>query len=200
MNLSQQNKILIRKILYSWRFPRDVIFAYFVIGNWSSTWKFYSLPIVRIHKHANLTFGKNLTLCSNPKKNSISIFQKVSITALKPKAEIKIGNNVGISGASISCLTKITIGNNVLIGSGALITDNDAHGLHPKDRNDPTKITSEEIVIGNDVFIGARSIILKGVKIGSGSVVGAGAVVSKDVPDYAIVAGNPAKIVGTINN
>lgn len=54
------------------------------------------------------------------------------------------------------------------------------------------------IVIGNDVFIGARSIILKGVTIGDAAIIGAGSVVTKDVPAGAIAAGNPAKIVRTV--
>ena len=53
----------------------------------------------------------------------------------------------------------------------------------------------KEVVIGNDVWIGMRSIIMPGVKIGNGAVIGAGAVVTKDVPDYAIVGGVPAKVI-----
>lgn len=50
-------------------------------------------------------------------------------------------------------------------------------------------------IIGNDVWLGANSLVLKGVKIGDGAVIGAGAVVTKDVPPYAIVGGNPAKVI-----
>jgi acetyltransferase-like isoleucine patch superfamily enzyme len=71
----------------------------------------------------------------------------------------------------------------------------DAHHINAEDRMNPTKTLSKPIIIDDDVFSGARSIILKGVKIGKGSVVGAGSVVTKDVPSFCIVAGNPAKTV-----
>ncbi len=93
------------------------------------------------------------------------------------------------------------IGNRVLIGSGALITDNDAHPVHVVPRRySKEKIGALPVVIEDDVFIGARAIILKGVHIGKGAVVGAGAVVSKDVPALSIVAGNPATIMGKVSN
>ena len=57
------------------------------------------------------------------------------------------------------------------------------------------QVKNEGIFIGNDVWIGRRVMIKRGVKIGNGAVVGAGAIVTKDVPDYAVVAGNPAKII-----
>ena len=56
------------------------------------------------------------------------------------------------------------------------------------------------ILIEDDAFIGARSIILKGVTIGKGSIIGAGAVVTRNVPEYSIVAGNPAKVIGDVRN
>ena len=92
----------------------------------------------------------------------------------------------------------ITIGNNVMIGSGCLIADNDAHPMDVEKRQVPNYydyVVSSPVVIDDDVLIGARSIILKGVHIGQGAVVGAGSVVTKDVPPFTIVAGNPAKVV-----
>ena len=87
-----------------------------------------------------------------------------------------------------------------MIGSGCLITDTDSHPLHWKDRlEERNELTKQApITIEDDAFIGARSIILKGVTIGKGAVVGAGSVVSKDVPPFAVVCGNPAKIVKTL--
>ena len=81
-----------------------------------------------------------------------------------------------------------------------MITDNDAHGIAVQNRNDPSKIIFKEVIIEDSVFIGARSIILKGVKIGKGAVIGAGSVVSKNIPEYSICAGNPAKIIGDVRN
>lgn len=74
------------------------------------------------------------------------------------------------------------------------------HGDHEMSRRDiPMRLqgdsVSKPVVIGDDVWIGARSIILKGVHIGKGAVIAAGAVVTKDVPEYAIVGGVPAKVI-----
>ena len=79
-----------------------------------------------------------------------------------------------------------------------MITDSDSHPIKAEDRlrynyNKHTK--SKPIVIGKNVFIGARSIVMKGVNIGDGAVIGAGSVVTKDVPANAIVAGNPVRLI-----
>ena len=111
-------------------------------------------------------------------------------------ARVEIGDNVGISGCTISAGKSIIIGNNVLIGSGAVITDGDAHPIDPIERRNGGRGERKPVVIGDDVFIGARAIILKGVTVGVGSVIGAGAVVAKDVPPYSVAVGNPARVVG----
>ncbi len=85
----------------------------------------------------------------------------------------------------------------MLIGSGCLITDTDSHPLHWEDRliNDDSKTKSKPIVIEDNVFIGARSIVLKGVTIGFGSVIGAGSVVTQSIPPNVVACGNPARII-----
>jgi acetyltransferase-like isoleucine patch superfamily enzyme len=111
--------------------------------------------------------------------------------------EIVIGDNVGISGATINATRSIRIGNNVLIGSGCLITDTDSHPINWHDRinNLNEKTANSPVVIEENVFIGARSIILKGVTIGRNSVIGAGSVVVKSIPENCIAGGNPAKVI-----
>jgi acetyltransferase-like isoleucine patch superfamily enzyme len=172
----------------------------FILGNWKSSWRFHSLPLIQKHKGSIIKIGQKFVACSNPKNNSIGVFQKVILKTCNENAIINIGNNVGISGSTISSMLYIDIGNNVFIGSGALIIDNDAHPIHPDFRRDFTQILMAAVFIEDDVFIGARSIILKGVTIGRGSLVAAGAVISRDVPQYGIVAGNPAKIVGDVRD
>lgn len=198
--LNNSIKTFIRNSMYSWKFPFDLIFCYLKLGKYSKTWRLYGFPIIYCHSKATINIGNKWIACSNPKKNSIGVFQKVTIKALKPKSKILIGDNVGMSGVSISCMSSITIGNNVLIGSGVIITDNDAHSINPLFRNDSSKILSKSIHIHDDVFIGARSIILKGVSIGHGALIGAGSVVSRDVESYAIFAGNPAKKIGDVRD
>lgn len=89
----------------------------------------------------------------------------------------------------------ITIGNSVMIGPQVRISNGD-HGFG--DHTLPMYLqpfVSEEIIIEDDVWIGANAIVLKGVKIGQGAIVGAGAVVTKDVAPYSIVGGVPAKLI-----
>ncbi len=140
-------------------------------------------------------------LCNNSmRSNSIGVIQPCLFN-INSSGRLIIGNNVGISGSTIRVTESVTIGNNVLIGSGCLITDTDAHPLDWQDRLNGCneKTLSAPIIIEDNVFIGARSIILKGVTIGERSVVGAGSVVCKDVPSDCVVAGNPAKIVKRLN-
>ena len=93
-------------------------------------------------------------------------------------------------GVEITCASKITIGKGCKIARNVVIRDYDAHTLELQDYE-----ISKEILIGEHVWIGTRAMILKGVKIGDGAVIAAGAIVTKDVPAGAIVAGVPASIV-----
>ncbi len=152
-------------------------------------------------KVGKLSIGTHF-ICNNTiKSNSIGVIQPCLFN-IKPGGRLIIGNNVGISGSTIRATESVTIGDNVLVGTGCLITDTDAHPLNWRDRIEglSEKTLSAPIVIGNNVFIGARSIILKGVTIGERSVIGAGSVICKDVPSDCVVAGNPAKIVKRTNN
>lgn len=144
-----------------------------------------------------LQIGKDFACNNKVKSNSIGIIQPCVFNIGSEGSRITIGNNVGISGSTICAVKSVTIGDNVLIGSGCLITDTDAHPLDYNDRRNRKndRILSDSIVIGNDVFIGARSIILKGVTIGDRAIIGAGSVVSKDIPADCIAAGNPVRVI-----
>lgn len=113
-----------------------------------------------------------------------------------------IGNNTFIADrTSISVAQKVKIGNHCLIANGVRISDNDGHPIKPLKRRQRVLIDKESIkpvIIEDDVWIGVNAIILKGVKIGKGAIIGAGSVVTKDVPSNSIAAGNPAKIVKVI--
>ena len=195
--LSPRQKKFILSCTYSWRWPWNFFFCKVKGLPWHHSWKFWGMPIVQTKRRGSIRIGKNFVACSNPKHNSLGVFQKVILKTLRPDATITIGKGVGVSGATISAATSITIGDRVLIGTGALITDSDAHPLNPEYRIAFTGQTQvSPVVIKDDVFVGARTIILKGVTIGRGAVIGAGSVVCNDVKPCTIVAGNPARELG----
>ena len=105
-------------------------------------------------------------------------------------AELTIGSGYLNADDQIICEEKITIGENVAIAREVIIRDTDSHeildGQHTK---------TKPVTIGNHVWIGTRAIIMKGVTIGDGAIIAAGAIVTKDVPANTIVAGVPAKVI-----
>ena len=107
----------------------------------------------------------------------------------------EIGDNSGI-GRGSKLYGKVVIGNDVMMGPECWIyTQNHAFDRLDIPMKDQGPQCEKQVVIGNDVWIGGRVTILPGVHIGNGCIIGAGAVVTKDVPDYAIVGGNPAKVI-----
>ena len=190
-------KQYVKRMLEVSQWPRNLLFCVFHGLKFDTTWRFYGLPFIRKGgRGSKISIGRHFTAVSSNAHNSFGIIQKVVIRTVEHGASITIGNNVGISGCTISSGRSIIIGDNVLIGSGALISDGDAHALDPEDRRAGHGGNRAPVVIEEDVFIGARAIILKGVNIGKGAVIGAGAVVAKNIPPYSVVVGNPAKIIG----
>lgn len=158
---------------------------------------------------AKMSIGDNLTFSSGDGINPLcrNIRGKIFIGE---NASITIGNNSGISSACLWAKEHISIGNNVKIGGDCLIMDTDAHCLNYCIRNgsitdgngnsiDTVSAKSAPIIIEDDVLIGTRSIILKGVKIGARSIIAAGSVVTKSIPSDCIAGGNPCKIIKQIN-
>lgn len=146
-----------------------------------------------IKNKGRIFIGKNVLINNSSTYNEVGIPHQTILCTQNKDAVIKIADNVGISGASIVAATSITIGERVLIGGGVGIWDTDFHPLDylARKKHQTYGAKSFPIIIGNDVFIGARSIILKGVTIGNNVVIGAGSVVSKDVPEGMIAYGNP---------
>lgn len=153
-----------------------------------------------IARSSYINIGKNFLFLSGDNFNPLCRNIRGGIFAA-PNAYINIGDNVGISSASIWASKSITIHNNVNIGGDCIIMDTDAHNLNHKIRRIPEKdsITahSAPIVIEDDVLVGTRCIILKGVTIGARSIIGAGSVVTKSIPPDSIAAGNPCKVIRT---
>ena len=144
--------------------------------------------------------GNNFYFSSGDAINPISSNLQGAIY-LENGASLKIGNNVGMSSTRMWIHESVTIGDNVKIGGCVLITDTDAHPLDYLSRrtgNEGTK--SAPVVIEDDVWIGAHTVILKGVTIGARSVIGAGSVVTKSIPADCVAAGNPCKVIKSASN
>lgn len=143
----------------------------------------------------DIGIGDNFYFSSGDAVNPISSNLQGAIY-LENGASLKIGNNVGMSSTRMWVHDSVAIGDNVKIGACVLITDTDAHPLDYLARrtsNDGTK--SAPIVIEDDVWVGAHSIILKGVTIGARSIIGAGSVVTKNIPPDCVAAGNPCRVI-----
>lgn len=159
----------------------------------------YGIPVVFKFKDASITIGNSCTIRSSFLSNLIGLYQRTIIVA-RDSGKIMIGNNVGLSGVTIYARKLIEIGDNATIGANTKIMDNDFHPIDTDARlnNDNTKIKSREVIIGDNVFIGCNSLILKGTSLGNNCVVGAGSVVSGQFPGDVVIAGNPAKIIRSL--
>lgn len=142
------------------------------------------------------TPGKHISFLSDPFSNMLGISQRCIVVA-RHGGHIELGEGTAISGSTLYSMDSIKLGKNVLVGVSCKIIDNDFHPLRPELRRpyDPATIKKAPVEIGDNCFIGANSIILKGTKLGKNCVVGAGSVVHGVWPDNSILAGNPAKLI-----
>ena len=146
--------------------------------------------------HGNLYIGDNVTINSNINFNPIGGMSGVIIN-VGEKGCVRIGNGSGLSNSAIVSYCSVDIGENVFIGGNCVIYDTDFHSLNLTKRiaDIDDDINSKPVVIKDGAFIGGSSIILKGVTIGKESIVGAGSVVTHNIPDGEIWGGNPAQFI-----
>lgn len=152
-----------------------------------------------LHEPDKAFIGNNVAIGDNV---VIEIYSTYLTQTFSPKLEIGNNSSMGDDG-HITCINHIKIGNNVLMGRKVFITDN-AHGasklellsippnLRPLHSKGP-------IIIEDNVWIGEMVCIMPGVTIGYGSIIGANAVVTKDIPPYCVAVGNPAQIIKQLN-
>ena len=148
-----------------------------------------------VYGKGHIKIGNNFMMTNDGGVNPISSNLKGSFYT-EENAFVNIGDNVGMSATRLWISRGITIGNNVKIGACTLLIDTDTHPIDYNIRrtsNEGTK--TSPIKIEDDVWIGAHCIILKGVTIGARSIIGAGSVVTKDIPCDCIAVGNPCKII-----
>ena len=150
-----------------------------------------------IEPEASISIGDSFTLTSGEAFNPICRNLRACLCA-RGKGRIVIGDHVGMSSPCIWATNLIQFGHHVLVGGDCLFIDNDAHPIDAAVRRIPalrSDIKSAPIIIGDEVFIGARCTVLKGVTIGARSVIGAGSVVTRDIPPDCIAAGNPCRVI-----
>ena len=155
--------------------------------NNSIFWKFF------VRNKGTFIIGDNCTFIGGIKQNPVGIHHQL-IFDVRDNGILKIGNRVGISNCIIVCNNKIEIEDDVMIGSSVQIYDSNHHSINYEKRisKHDDDIKTKPVLLKKGCFIGADSIILKGVTIGEKSVVGAGSVVTKSVPDGEVWGGNPA--------
>lgn len=153
-----------------------------------------------------ISIGDNFHFTSGDSNNPICRNIRGVLCTMTSDARIEIGDRVGISSACLWAMKSIAIGNDVNIGGDCIIIDSD---IHPHDylqrRNEYVEkegrdaylrtIPVSSVKIGNDVWIGARCQILKGVHIGARSIIAAGSVVTKDIPEDVIAGGIPCRVI-----
>ncbi len=163
-----------------------------------------SYPIITgklyIAGQGQIIFGKEVRINSSLSSNPIGGDTR-TILSVDKGALLQIGSNTGLSNVAISCKKEIKIGENVKIGGSVKIYDSDFHALSYELRNNrqTDQPIKKAIELKDGCFIGAHSIILKGVTIGQRSIIGAGSVVSKSVPDGEIWGGNPIQFIKKID-
>lgn len=165
--------------------------------------KIYNKVYLQVSKNSSIDLGDNLVITSGDSINPLCRNQRACIY-VREGARLTIGDDCGFSSPCIWCDERITIGNRVNVGGDCIIIDSDAHSLDYRDRAIESKVSICEkfskvkhapIVIEDDVWIGVKCIIMKGVTIGARSVIGAGSIVTKDVPPDTMVCGVPAKVI-----
>lgn len=187
--VSNEINLLITKILFN---CNNVCYSSFRTGG---------VPYIMVERSAmGIFIGRDFAMNNGIDHNPIGVPQPCSLIVYKGGI-IRIGNNVGISQTTMVAFDRIEIGNNVKIGGGTSIYTSDFHSLDYRIRRTKADLENRKtasVIIGNDVFIGARCIILKGVNIGDNAILGAGSVVSKNIPANEIWGGNPAKFIRKI--
>lgn len=155
---------------------------------------FNGRPIINRYPNSSIVIGDHTKLNSSKYSMSIGLQQPCAFATLGEGSKISIGSNCGASGLKIHAKSSVSIGNNVLLGAGCTIIDNDAHHSNLDKRNQNI-IPSRPVSIGDNAFIGMQCIILKGVTIGKNAVIAAGSVVYTNIPENAIAGGNPCKVM-----
>jgi acetyltransferase-like isoleucine patch superfamily enzyme len=173
-----------------------------VISGWfknialGSRIRFYGLPVINRYPKSSIKVGNGCIFRSDS-TNLVGRNKKCILVTTSQNASIEIGDNSGFNGSVIHCADRVQIGNNVLAGYNVLIDDSDHHPIDPAARHSNTA-ESKAIIIEDNVWLGINVTVLKGVKIGKNSVIGANSLVLTDVPADSLAIGNPCRVIKKI--
>ena len=171
--------------------------------------KVHNVIYLSKHPEAKMTIGQNFIITSGESFNPLCRNIRASICLEYSTSVIDIGDDTGLSSPCIWAKERIVIGNRVKVGGDCILMDSDAHNLDYRIRaskelidkipKDVLTAKTAPILIEDDVLIGTRCIILKGVTIGARSIIGSGSIVTKSIPPDCIAAGNPCKVIRLLN-
>ncbi len=167
-----------------------------------SSVRLFGFPIVSVSPGSRIDLGAGVTLCSDSRFTALGVTHPVILRTRYADSHISIGENTGISGGVVYAALRVEIGRDCLLGADVMVLDNDFHPLDPGGRRQNTQreaIGAAPVIIEDNVFIGTGARILKGVRIGRDSVIGAGAIVTRDVPPGSVVVGPAASVVQSLD-
>lgn len=155
-------------------------------------------PILERATSSRIAIGAHSLLISRPESTALGVSRPVILRTLLPGAELLIGLDVGMSGTTVCAAHSVTIGDRVMLGADVMVTDTDFHEVDAVPRRHlavPDPRPEDRVVIDNDVFVGARAIVLRGSTIGAGTVIGAGSIVAGEIPPGVVAAGSPCRVI-----
>jgi acetyltransferase-like isoleucine patch superfamily enzyme len=181
------------------------------IREWRARQKLLRFPLVNIDERTKVQFSKLHLGGDNVLSVGAGSIVEAVLACEKAGAEITIGKRSFIGGSLLASASKISVGDDVLISWGCSIVDHDSHSLSWELRSrdvedwyvgekDWTNVAMAPVRINDRAWLGFNVSILKGVTIGEGAVVAACSVVTRDVPPYTLVAGNPARVIRRLSD
>lgn len=198
-----------------YRLPRRLRMTFYILWNKVKFWmndveygtglKVHNVVYLTKHPEACMKIGSNVTITSGEAFNPLCRNIRASFCLERSASLIEIGDETGMSSPCIWAKERISIGNRVKIGGDCILMDSDAHNLDYRVRGSRERVgkmskdvltaTTAPIIIGDDVLIGTRCIILKGVSIGDRSIIAAGSIVTKSIPADCVAGGNPCRVI-----
>lgn len=170
-----------------------IIYCGFSIGAGARCWGGLQIAM---EMNSSITIGDRFSSTSDVRRAGIAVYSPCKLRTMRG-AQITIGDDVALNGTSVTCRRQIEIGRGTMVAANVVIVDSDFHRQWPPPSR---RIYSEDeddrpVFIGENVWIGMGSLVLKGTKIGDNSIIGAGSVVAGEIPANVIAAGVPAKVL-----